>query len=86
MNKQIRRLGIAMIALFTILFAQLNYIQVLHQKTLNDDPRNSRKIVEQFSRPRGRIISADGTVLARSTTSKDQFKFCLLYTSPSPRD
>jgi len=78
-NKQIRRLGIAMIALFTILFAQLNFIQVFHQKTLNDDPRNSRKIVEEFSRPRGRIISADGTVLARSKASNDQFKFQRVY-------
>ena len=75
MNRQIRRLGIALIACFTILFVQLNYIQVVRQAELNDDPRNSRKIVEEFSRPRGTIISADGAVLARSTESNDAFKF-----------
>jgi penicillin-binding protein A len=74
-NKQIRRLGIALIACFTVLFAQLNYIQVFRQQELNDDPRNSRKIIEEFSRPRGRIISADGTVLARSVASNDAFKY-----------
>ncbi len=79
MNKQIKRLGVALIACFTILFVQLNYIQVVRQESLNDDPRNSRKIVEEFSRPRGRIISADGVVLARSDESKDQFKFQRVY-------
>jgi peptidoglycan glycosyltransferase len=74
-NRQIRRLGVALIACFTILFVQLNYIQVVRQEELNDDPRNSRKIVEEFSRPRGTIISADGAVLARSTESNDAFKF-----------
>ena len=71
MNRQIRRLGIALIACFTVLFVQLNYIQVVRQEELNDDPRNTRKIVEEFSRPRGTIITADGVVLARSTESND---------------
>ena len=33
---------------------------------LNDNPLNSRKIVRDFDRPRGQIISGDGAVLANS--------------------
>ncbi len=75
MNRQIRRLGVALLVCFSALFAQLNYIQVLRADKLNDDPRNSRKVVSTFSRPRGNIVSADGVVLARSTASRDQFKY-----------
>ncbi len=75
MNRQIRRLGVALLLCFTALFAQLNYIQVVRSEKLNDDPRNSRKVVATFSRPRGTIVSADGAVLARSTASRDQFKY-----------
>jgi len=75
MNRQIRRLGVALLLCFTALFAQLNYIQVLRAEKLNDDPRNSRKVVATFSRPRGTIVSADGVVLARSVASRDQFKY-----------
>lgn len=79
MNRQIRILGIALLACFTALFAQLNYIQVFRAGTLDDDPRNNRTIVQDFSRPRGNIISADGAVLARSVASNDQFKFQRVY-------
>lgn len=65
--------------MFTVLFAQLNYIQVFRADSLNDDPRNSRKVVENFSRPRGTIVSADGVVLARSEASSDQFKYQRVY-------
>ncbi|MBI2709781.1 MAG: penicillin-binding protein 2 [Actinobacteria bacterium] len=75
MNRQIRRLGVAVLVLFTALFAQVNYLQVFHAKALTDDPRNTRRIIQTFSRPRGTIVSADGTVLARSKPSGDEFKY-----------
>lgn len=74
MNRQVRRLGVVLVALFAVLFAQLNYIQVVRAKALADDPRNTRNAVRDFARPRGAIVSADGKVLARSRPSDDSFR------------
>ncbi len=74
MNRQIRRLGIAMLVLFGALFVQLNVIQVLRADAYNDNPNNTRAIVRDFSRPRGQIVAADGTVLARSVPAEGRFE------------
>ena len=49
-----------------VLVGQLTWLQVVDAKKLADNGNNPRKIFEQFNSPRGKIISADGTVLARS--------------------
>lgn len=66
MNKQIRQLGVAMLVLFAALFVQLNIVQVLRHDDYAANPINTRAVVRDYSRPRGQIVSADGTVLARS--------------------
>ncbi|MEX2658557.1 MAG: penicillin-binding protein 2 [Acidimicrobiales bacterium] len=66
MNRQIRRLGIGMLALFLALFAQLNIVHVFRAESYNDNPNNTRAVTRDFNRPRGQIVAADGTVLARS--------------------
>jgi penicillin-binding protein A len=71
---QIRRMGIVMIALFVALFAKLNVIQVLQADSLANDTRNTRAAVRDFSKPRGAIQAADGTVLAQSVPSNDAFE------------
>ena len=73
MNKQLRRLGIGLMACFVILFAQLNWLHVLKADSYNTDPRNDREIIRDFTRPRGAILTADGTVVARSVPSNDRF-------------
>jgi peptidoglycan glycosyltransferase len=73
-NRQIRRLGIAMLVLFGALFVQLNVIQVIRADTYNDNPNNTRAIVRDFSLPRGQIVAADGTVLARSVPAEGRFE------------
>jgi peptidoglycan glycosyltransferase len=74
-NAQIRKLGIVMIVLFSALFFQLNYLQVIQANDLNNHPSNSRAVVRDFSQPRGVIQTADGTVIAQSVPSGDAFKF-----------
>jgi peptidoglycan glycosyltransferase len=74
MNRQIRRLGIALMGLFVALFAQLNYVQVVQADKLNRDPRNTRTATRDFSRPRGFIQTSDGVVVAQSVPSNDVFK------------
>src|SRR5256885_550450 len=71
MNKQLRRLGAGLLACYLALFAMVNYVQVFHASALNEHPLNSRKIVRDFNRPRGQIISADGAVLAKTFPSYD---------------
>lgn len=66
MNRQIRRLGLAMAILFVALFVQLNVVQVFRADSYNNNPNNTRSVTRDFNRPRGQIIAADGTVLARS--------------------
>ncbi|MBA2624183.1 MAG: penicillin-binding protein 2 [Acidimicrobiia bacterium] len=66
MKRSIRRLGVGLIVLYGALFVQLNLVQVLNADEYNENPGNTREIVRDFSRPRGQIVSADGTVLARS--------------------
>lgn len=67
MNRQIRRLGVAMLVLFGALFLQLNIVQVLRADEYERNPGNTRAVVRDHSRPRGLIVSADGTILARSS-------------------
>ena len=76
MNKQIRRLAVALLACYLLLFVQLNVLAVGRQQELNADPRNNRQTEHDFNRPRGSILAADGTVLARSvpTTRGDEFR------------
>jgi penicillin-binding protein A len=68
MDRQIRRLGIAMVALFALLFGQVAYVQVFAAERIADSPGNAtRQIRAEFEVERGQIIAADRrTVLARS--------------------
>lgn len=75
MNRQIRRLGIALVVCFTILFGQLNYLQIFGAKRLMDRPDNSRPTERTFARPRGEITTADGVVLARSVEERSKYKY-----------
>ena len=82
MNKQLRRLGAGLLGCYLALFAMVNYVQVFHASALNEHPLNSRKIVRDFNRPRGQIISADGAVLAKTVPSAFGDPFSLQRTYP----
>jgi peptidoglycan glycosyltransferase len=80
-NRGIRRVGGAVIVLLLVLVAQLTYLQIIHAKDLDDDPRNNRSVLRDINRPRGDIVSADGAVLATSVESDDgtDFEYQRLY-------
>jgi peptidoglycan glycosyltransferase len=67
-NRQIRRLGIALVGLFALLFAQVSYVQVFAADRIADDPANAtRQIIAESKVERGPILANDGaTVLALS--------------------
>lgn len=74
MNRQVRRVGIVVVGCFVALFLQLNYLQVVKADSLANNPRNVRAVKRAFSDPRGEILTADGTIVARSQPVDDQFE------------
>lgn len=66
MNRQIRKVGIALILCYVALFVQLNLVQVFRADELNAHPDNSRAVQREFNRPRGDIVTADGVLLAET--------------------
>jgi peptidoglycan glycosyltransferase len=78
-NRQIRLLGLGIMILFIALFLQLNWLQIVHAPALEANPLNGRAIVKEFTAKRGDIVSADGTTLATSVPTSDQFKYLRKY-------
>jgi penicillin-binding protein A len=77
MERQIRRLGVALMVLFVIAFAQVNYLQVFAADRIADDPANAqRQLIAEYKVDRGSILAADGTtVLAFSRKSPGDLRF-----------
>ncbi len=75
MSRQIRNLGVFLVACYAALFLQVNRLTVFQAEELQDKPGNNRAVERDFARPRGTIETADGVVLAESVPSKDRFKF-----------
>ena len=81
MDRQIRRLALALGVLFAVLFAQLNYMQVFAASTIFNNPANEkRRIVQDFKVRRGEILARDGhTVLADSIPTSGELKYLRRY-------
>jgi penicillin-binding protein A len=77
MDRLIRRLGAAMLALFVLLLGQVTYIQVVASERLADNPANAtRQLIAEYRVDRGSILAADGkTELALSRKSPGQLKY-----------
>src|SRR4029453_7881120 len=77
MERQIRKLGMALLALFLIAFLQINYIQVFAAGRIANDPANAqRQLIAEYKIDRGSILAADGTtVLASSRKSPGALRF-----------
>ena len=77
MDRQIRRLALALLVLFLVLFAQINYVQVFAAQRLEDNPANAtRRLIAEYGVDRGSILASDGrTVLASSRTSRGELKY-----------
>ncbi|MDH5236521.1 MAG: penicillin-binding protein 2, partial [Acidimicrobiia bacterium] len=71
MNRQIARLGVGFLVLYTLLFVQLNRVQVFQAEELREDVGNSRSVVREFGQRRGSISTADGVVVAESIEVDD---------------
>ena len=80
MNRQIRRLGYAFIALFVLLFGAVNYIQVYAASDLANNPANQRLLLQEYNVHRGQILARDErTILATSKATKEKLKYLRVY-------
>lgn len=75
MNKTLRQLFTAVIALFAILAMSSTIITAVAGSRLNADPRNTRALYHQIGAPRGAILASDGTVMAKSDRVNDAFEY-----------
>jgi peptidoglycan glycosyltransferase len=76
MERRIRRLGIAIVLLFTLLFGQLAYVQVFAADDIKNHPANfSRQLIAEYNVQRGKIITADGLVLAESVPAPEGSRY-----------
>ncbi len=66
MNRQIVKLFAFVVTLFAVLIGFTSYWAVFDADALREENANKRPLFEQQQIERGRILAADGTVLARS--------------------
>ncbi|MEP7059655.1 MAG: penicillin-binding protein 2 [Actinomycetota bacterium] len=82
MNARLRRLGIGLLVLFTLLFGQIAYVQVFAADSISQNPANAtRQYIAEYRIQRGAILAADGTAIAVSERTKGSsiFKYQRLY-------
>jgi peptidoglycan glycosyltransferase len=80
MDRQIRRLGVALLVLFVVLFTQVNYIQVFAAHQLSNNPANQRLLLDEYNVNRGKILARDETtVLATSKPTSGKLKYLRQY-------
>lgn len=73
MKGRITGLGVVLLVLFAVVIGQAAFVQVRRASALDNDPRNPR--VEEAARlyPRGDILAANGTVLAKSIRTASSY-------------
>ncbi|MBF6363536.1 penicillin-binding protein 2 [Nocardia farcinica] len=78
MNTPLRRVAVAVMVMVVALLANATYVQVFKADDYRNDPRNTRVLLDEYSRQRGQI-SAGGTVLASSVETEDRYKYLRTY-------
>ena len=73
MNRELRRLSVVVLAMFLALFGSTTVIQVIQAEALAKDARNTRALYDSYDVERGAILASDGTVVAQSVPTGDQF-------------
>ncbi|MGO1543706.1 MAG: penicillin-binding transpeptidase domain-containing protein [Gulosibacter sp.] len=79
MSRNIRVIGIVMLAMFLALFGSSTYIQVFQEPQLVSDGRNTRTLLQSYEVQRGPIL-VDGTPIAFSEEDGSSYMFQRTYT------
>lgn len=79
MNAPLRRVGVLMMVLFGLLFANLNWVQAYKADEYRNSPQNAGRVqIEEYQRERGRIIAA-GEALAVSVETGGRLAYLRTY-------
>ncbi len=82
MNAPIRKVAVAVLVLFGLLFVNLNYVQVVQADKLRRNEGNQRLLLQTYERQRGAIV-VDGRAIATSTPTNDKLKYLRQYPAGS---
>ncbi|MHA6669743.1 peptidoglycan D,D-transpeptidase FtsI family protein [Homoserinimonas sp. A447] len=81
MNKELKRVSVAVLLMFVALLTSGSIITVFQEDNLRADSRNVRTLYDSFSAERGPLL-VDGAPIAHSVPVDDDFKFLRTYTNP----
>jgi penicillin-binding protein A len=73
-NAPLRRVAMAALGLFALLFLNLNYVQFVRADALRENPNNRRLIIERYGRERGQMLAVDHPIVTNVET-KGQYRF-----------
>lgn len=79
MTRQIKILGIVILACYLGLFVKLNQVQVLDASDYNQRPENTRSQVRDFNNPRGDVSTVDGVLIATSEETRGELQYQRVY-------
>lgn len=79
MENNLRRTGALFVILSLLLVGNLSYVQVFGRDRIRYNPANTRRLLEEYSIKRGRIITTDGLVVAESVPVDGPFKYLRRY-------
>ena len=79
MNAPLRRVGVVLMVMFGLLFANLNWVQAYKADEYRNSPYNAGRVqIEEYQRERGRIIAA-GEALAVSVETGGRLTYLRTY-------
>ena len=81
MDRQLKRVTIAVMLMFLALFTSTTIITVFQVDSLNADSRNVRTLYDSYSAERGPIL-VNGQAIAESKPAADKYKFQRVYSNP----
>jgi penicillin-binding protein A len=79
-NKELRRVSLVVVLMFTTLFLSTSIIQVFAVDSLASDGRNVRVLYDSFSTERGPIL-VDGVAVAESVPVDDAYSYLRVYSN-----
>lgn len=80
MNKEMKRISIAAVLMFLLLFISTTTVQSITADELNNDPRNRRSYFESYDIDRGPIL-VSGSAIAQSLPVSGDFPFLRTYSN-----
>ncbi len=85
MNAPLRRVGVVVIVLFALLFANLNWVQAYKADAYRTNEHNARVQLTEYQRQRGTIVLVGGqTIVAQSVATTDSLKYLRKYPLGAP--